>query len=99
MRTGPSLGLGEKVLFTADAVHKKSVGAAWFTNRRALWLAADAKAAVQRVEVTWAAVKSFQVGSCSYHISPLYANCMASGAKLFHYLDMVNDIILRLNLV
>lgn len=58
---GPSLGAGEEVLITAHAVHKKSSGTVWFTTRRALWRAADGKAAVQRVEVPWAAVKSFQV--------------------------------------
>lgn len=47
---------------TAHAVHKKTPGTVWFTSRRALWKAADGKAAVQRVEVAWAAVKSFQVG-------------------------------------
>lgn len=58
---GPSLGNGEEILVTADAVHKKALGTAWFTTRRALWRATDAKAAVQRVELMWAAVKSFQV--------------------------------------
>ncbi len=63
---GPSLGAGEEVLITSHAVHKKTPGTVWFTTRRALWRAADGKAAVQRVEVPWAAVKSFQVwGACS----------------------------------
>lgn len=61
---GPSLGAGEEVLITAHAVHKKSSGTVWFTTRRALWRAADGKAAVQRVEVAWAAVMSFQVCVC-----------------------------------
>lgn len=58
---GPSLGAGEEVLVTAHATHKKTPGTAWFTTRRALWRAADGRAAVQRAEVPWAAVKSFQV--------------------------------------
>lgn len=58
---GPSLGAGEKVMVTAHAVHKKVLGTVWFTTRRALWKATDGKAPVQRVEVAWGAVKSFQV--------------------------------------
>lgn len=58
---GPSLGSGEQVLFSGHAVHKKVLGTVWFTSRKAVWLATDAKAAVQRVELSWAAVKSFQV--------------------------------------
>lgn len=58
---GPSLGAGEEVLVTAHATHKKTPGTAWFTTRRALWRAADGRAAVQRAEVPWATVKSFQV--------------------------------------
>lgn len=58
---GPSLGAGEEILVTAHAAHKKTPGTAWFTTRRALWRAADGRAAVQRAEVPWAAVKSFQV--------------------------------------
>ena len=58
---GPALGAGEKVLVTADAVHKKIAGTVWFTSRRTLWRASDGKASVQRVDVPWAAIKSFQV--------------------------------------
>lgn len=58
---GPSLGGGEKVLLSAYAVHKKAAGTVWFTSRKTLWRATDGKAPVQRVEVAWAAVKSFQV--------------------------------------
>ncbi|CAM9615441.1 unnamed protein product, partial [Pylaiella littoralis] len=62
---GPSLGVGEEVLITVYAVHKKCPGTVWFTTRRALWRAADGKAAVQRVEVPWAAVMSFQCSPAS----------------------------------
>lgn len=58
---GPSLGSGEEVLFSGHAVHKKVLGTVWFTSRKVLWLATDAKAAVQKVELTWASVRSFQV--------------------------------------
>lgn len=72
---GPSLGAGEEVLITAHAVHKKLSGTAWFTTRRALWRADDGKAAVQRVEVPWAAVKSFQV--CATHVARCVLLCVA----------------------
>lgn len=58
---GPALGAGEQMLASGHAVHKKTPGTAWFTSRRALWRAADGKAPVQRVEVAWGAIKSFQV--------------------------------------
>lgn len=74
VRSGPSLGRGEETLVSAHAVHKKIVGMVWFTTRRAVWLATDAKAAVQRVEVTWAAVKSFQV---SGRVLPALLRCEA----------------------
>lgn len=58
---GPSLGSGEELLFSGHAVHKKALGTVWFTSRKVLWRATDAKAAVQKVELRWASVRSFQV--------------------------------------
>lgn len=58
---GPALGVGEKVLVTADTVHRKITGTVWFTSRRTLWRASDGKAAIQRFDVPWASIKSFQV--------------------------------------
>lgn len=60
--SGPTLDAGEEMLFSGHAVHKKVLGTVWFTSRKVVWLATDASAAVQKAELTWASVKSFQVG-------------------------------------
>ncbi|CAM9461222.1 unnamed protein product [Discosporangium mesarthrocarpum] len=59
------LGAGETLVISKDAVHKKEPGRVWFTTHRVLWVATDAKAAVQRVELMWAAVKKFQCSPAS----------------------------------
>lgn len=84
---GPSLGVGEEVLITVYAVHKKCPGTVWFTTRRALWRAADGKAVVQRVEVPWAAVMSFQVG-CAGGYSSI---CVGSVSVRFAFAQQLCD--------
>ena len=53
----PALREGESDAFSFPALHKKCLGTVFISNQRLRWTATDAQSKVQRVELTWSAVK------------------------------------------